>query len=1346
VTGKSKRFIGLVLVHVLLISVFSVVPLIAQPTEAGVVETSTPYYQMGNGPIDIALVDINDDDYPDMITVNSNEAKFYVRMNDGYGDFLASTQYSVSYTSRSLQVADIDGKNGPDLIISNSNDHAVTVMYNLDGLGNFGNEANFPVGWSPYTLALADFNNDTHLDIVTANYGDFANDDVNVSVLTNDGSGDFGKLDNYFVGNKPRSVGAMDVNGDNFPDIVCTHPTENNISVLLNNEKGGFDELSTFPVDYKPDFLYLGDIDGDDDNDLVFTDSNAGKLVVMKNNFFGNFSFDDYFVIGSGWDIYQRVKLADLDADGDLDAVIPNYGESTVSVMMNDGDGGFGTSYKYPSGKGPWSIALGDVNLDGNIDFATSENYPPTQPSPPGRVSIFYNQGNGWFNLLFKYRTSSSPEFIDLGDIDNDGDLDVATVNYQTATSTIYFNRGDGSLGFETEYSTYSWPNTVRLGDVNNDGYLDLVTGAGGGLTLAYVWVRINNGDGTFGTETAYQMGKYPQVFLAYVNGDSYLDMVTVNRGDNDVSVRFNNAGSPGNFLARSDYSGTLNQPRGLSMGDINGDSREDIVVANTYNDNVEVFWNNGAGGYTFSVTYPTGDFPNAVTFVDVDRDNDLDIASADANGDSITVILNNGAGWFTDGTETYPVRDNPKSIDAGDVDGDGYIDLICGNTGDATISVYKNNGFGSFGFREDYTSLPNPKSVTLGDIDKDVDLDIAYGTNGIGLIFNRKSIDFHMDTDSDGYPDYEDEFPDDPKEWVDSDGDGYGDNSDQVPWDPFEHVDMDGDRHGDQFDDAFPEDPTEWDDSDGDGWGDNSDAYPQDNSEWLDSDIDKIGDNADFMPFDDSQKWDSDGDGHGDNPYGTNGDMFPYDSTEWWDSDGDGYGDNFQDAFPMDPTQWEDGDGDGYGDNLLGNNPDQFRNNPVEWEDSDGDGIGDNGDLDDDNDGFTDSLEQSYGTDIYDALDHPADFDGDFIPDDKDEDDDNDGVSDTLEQNLGYDSKDANDFPPDFDNDGIPDPVDEDDDNDGWTDKNDDFPQNPAASKDSDSDGMPNEIDMDAQNPTNLTEDLDDDNDGILDDVDEFPENPNEWTDTDSDGIGDNTDSDLDNDGWSNNIEEAAGSDPTDKTDMPIDTDSDGIANNADLDDDNDGVPDYDDYAPLDPKVQKDPNLIRMAGVEFEIGELLMGIMMAVGAVFLGTVVFTRKKRLYTRYKNRIDASSSVSQLDEVNSAIKKDTEKERLTNIQLTMLKDQFDLKYMTLREDELGLKLGKLPTRVEENIRDIISDKMITEDEFVGMQQWLSRLRDSKDFDSEKKKKLQDVLKDWIDENMDSEWDVGVKDKNQ
>lgn len=136
-------------------------------------------------------------------------------------------------------------------------------------------------------------------------------------------------------------------------------------------------------------------------------------------------------------------------------------------------------------------------------------------------------------------------------------------------------------------------------------------------------------------------------------------------------------------------------------------------------------------------------------------------------------------------------------------------------------------------------------------------------------------------DSDSDGYSDDEDAFPNDSTEWADTDLDGCGDNSDAFPTEPTQWADSDGDGHGDNgtglSPDAFPDDPNEWNDSDEDGVGDNCDEFPDDPDEWQDTD----------------------GDGYGDNE-----DAFPDDDTEWTDTDGDGVGDNC-DEFPDDPSLW---------------------------------------------------------------------------------------------------------------------------------------------------------------------------------------------------------------------------------------------------------------------------------------------------------------------------------------------------------------------------------------------------------------------------------------------------------
>jgi gliding motility-associated-like protein len=227
------------------------------------------------------------------------------------------------------------------------------------------------------------------------------------------------------------------------------------------------------------------------------------------------------------------------------------------------------------------------------------------------------------------------------------------------------------------------------------------------------------------------------------------------------------------------------------------------------------------------------------------------------------------------------------------------------------------------------------------------------------------------------------------------------------------------------------------------------------------------------------------------------------------------------------------DKDGDGYEDSG-----DTFPLNASEWIDNDIDGIGDNADMDDDNDGWLDTIEETCETDPKDNSDTPVDTDQDGDPDCIDTDDDNDtyldtndtfpldaeewsdndldGIGDNADQdddNDEYldqdeiecqtDPLDSSSIPEDFDGDLLPDCVDEDDDNDDCLDVDDDYPLDPAYCKDSDGDGIDDEFDFDS------------DNDGIPDHRDAFPLDPNGSEDSDGDGIPDSQDEDDNNDGF---------------------------------------------------------------------------------------------------------------------------------------------------------------------------------------------------------------------------------------
>ncbi len=375
-------------------------------------------------------------------------------------------------------------------------------------------------------------------------------------------------------------------------------------------------------------------------------------------------------------------------------------------------------------------------------------------------------------------------------------------------------------------------------------------------------------------------------------------------------------------------------------------------------------------------------------------------------------------------------------------------------------------------------------------------------------------------DMDGDGVDNIDDEFPNDPQEWLDSDNDGIGNNADndddndgwsdnkeiQYNSDPLNPANYPSDLDSDGIPDSGDSD------IDGDGISNSEDSFPRNPDEWSDMDNDGEGDNSDL---------DIDGD-----QIINTADPFPYDNSEWLDLDNDGIGDNSD----------NDIDGDG-----VSNSNDTFPRDNEEWSDLDNDGIGDNSDQDIDGDGVP-NIDDAFK---YDP-DETRDLDNDGIGDNSDDDIDGDGI---LNSDDDF-PKNKNEWS-DLDNDGIGDNSDNDIDGDGIEISDDAFPFNKDEWSDHDLDGTGDNSDSDL------------DNDGIDNDLDAFPKNENEWSDTDDDGLGDNSDNDIDGDGALNINDDL----PFDGTEI-VDTDGDGVGNKKDKDDDNDGVPDSEDLAPLNPRI----------------------------------------------------------------------------------------------------------------------------------------------------------------------------------
>ena len=138
--------------------------------------------------------------------------------------------------------------------------------------------------------------------------------------------------------------------------------------------------------------------------------------------------------------IPSSVALGDLNGDGKPDLATANSGDytnaNTVSVLLGRGDGSFRAKREYVVGRGPYSLAIGDLNGDGNPDLATSHH-----GEVAGTVFVLLNRGDGTFQDKLDYRLRSAPLEVALGDLNGDRKPDLATTNRYANTVSVLLNK-----------------------------------------------------------------------------------------------------------------------------------------------------------------------------------------------------------------------------------------------------------------------------------------------------------------------------------------------------------------------------------------------------------------------------------------------------------------------------------------------------------------------------------------------------------------------------------------------------------------------------------------------------------------------------------------------------------------------------------------------------------------------------------------------------------------------------------------------------------------------------------------------------------------------------------------
>ena len=403
---------------------------------------------------------------------------------------------------------------------------------------------------------------------------------------------------------------------------------------------------------------------------------------------------------------------------------------------MNRGDGSFDEVIALPGGvQGSASIKLGDIDNDGFLDIVLG-----SYDLYGTHNQLLVNKGNdGFFDEAIPLPGGNLASwFIAVGDVDNDGFLDIIVAN-QRSENQLLMNRGDGSFdeaivlpgGVKQSMSIY-------VADINNDGWLDIVVGNGyftlvDGSYPEENQLLINQGNGSFNEAIVLPGGKKisPSISLGDVDNDGWLDIVVGNiLSDNQLLI---NQGG-GSFDVITLPGGTTDISASISLGDVDNDGWLDIAVGNLLTGN-KLIMNQGDGSYIEAMTLPGGARESiSIALGDVDNDGWLDIVVGNGfltDGAENQLLMNRGDGSFDEANSLPGGSQKSSHIIVGDVDNDGFLDMVVGNI-DGENQLLLNRGNGSF---YDTIALPGDirttTSMIFADIDNDGFLDLVVGNEG---------------------------------------------------------------------------------------------------------------------------------------------------------------------------------------------------------------------------------------------------------------------------------------------------------------------------------------------------------------------------------------------------------------------------------------------------------------------------------------------------------------------------------------------------------------------------------------------------------------------------------------